>query len=214
MTALVQMFGKPLGCGLGAADDGMVVGRDHHDPRRCIRWQGREYSNRPAGSGCRVHRVALELYILYNTRMPTGDYRRALDAAVREYETALAERVTLERRLAQLQQTIGTLSRLCGLVPTVQWGLTDACRLVLRSAGEPVTAVQVRDRLAAIGFDLDRYANPLASIHVVLKRLAESGEARTRRANAERRVAYEGLESGRLRDSLRPAPARRRRAGR
>jgi hypothetical protein len=146
--------------------------------------------------------------------MPTGDYRRALDAAVREYETALAERVTLERRLAQLQQTIGTLSRLCGLVPTVQWGLTDACRLVLRSAGEPVTAVQVRDRLAAIGFDLDRYANPLASIHVVLKRLAESGEARTRRANAERRVAYEGLESGRLRDSLRPAPARRRRAGR
>lgn len=146
--------------------------------------------------------------------MANDDYRRALDAAVREYEAALAEHATLEQRLAQLQQTIGTLSKLCGLVPTVSWGLTDACRLVLRSADAPLTAVQVRDRLSAIGFDLDRYANPLASIHVVLKRLAEAGEARSRRADADRSVAYERLAPRPTRQNASAKRARRRRGAR
>ncbi len=75
-------------------------------------------------------------------------------------------------------QTIGSLSRLCGLVSTVPLGLTDACRLVIRGAGVPVTAVDVRDKIAAIGFDLSKYANDLAAIHTILKRLNESGELR------------------------------------
>ena len=32
------------------------------------------------------------------------DYRRALDAAVREYETLIAQHAALEARIAQLQQ--------------------------------------------------------------------------------------------------------------
>ena len=75
-------------------------------------------------------------------------------------------------------QTIGTLSRLCGLVPTVPLGLTDACRLVVRGAGVPVTPADVRQRLQSIGFDLSKYANDLAAIHTILKRLNESGELR------------------------------------
>lgn len=105
------------------------------------------------------------------------EYRRALDAAVREYENLGRQRAEIDQRLAQLTQTIGTLMRLCNLTPTVQLGLTDAVRLVLKGAGHPLAATEVRDQLQAMGFDVARYANDLASIHTVLKRLTESGDA-------------------------------------
>jgi hypothetical protein len=75
-------------------------------------------------------------------------------------------------------QTVGSLTRLCGLEPTVSWGLTDACRMALKAAGHPLTAIEVRAQVAALGLDLSRYANDLAVIHTILRRLAQSGEAR------------------------------------
>ena len=110
--------------------------------------------------------------------MTTDDYRRALATAIREYEALGQQRQDIDKRLAEVAQTIGTLSRLCGLIPTVPLGLTDACRLVVRGAGVPVSATDVRDRLQAIGFDLSKYANDLAAIHTILKRLNESRELR------------------------------------
>ena len=109
--------------------------------------------------------------------MTTENYRTALDAAIAEYETLGAERQAIDQRLAQLAQTIGTLSRLLGLTPSVPLGLTEACRLVLRS-GVPLTPVEVRERLAGIGVDLSGYASDLSAIHTVLKRLNEAGEIR------------------------------------
>ena len=106
-----------------------------------------------------------------------AEYRGALDAAIREYETLGAQRADIDKRLAQLAQTIGSLSRLLGLTPTVPLGLTDAVRLVLRG-GVPMTPVDVRDRLASIGVNLDVYANDLSAVHTVLKRLNESSEIR------------------------------------
>ena len=110
--------------------------------------------------------------------MTTDDYRRALATAIREYETLGQQRQDIDKRLAEIMQTIGTLSRLCGLVPTVPIGLTDACRLVVRGSGVPVTPTDVRQRLRSIGFDLSKYSNDLAAIHTILKRLNESGELR------------------------------------
>ncbi|HEX5071490.1 MAG TPA: hypothetical protein VFV78_14845 [Vicinamibacterales bacterium] len=109
--------------------------------------------------------------------MTEQDYRGALDAAIKEYEALGARKRDVDARLAQLAQTIGTLSRLVGLVPTVPLGITDACRLVLRG-GTPMTPVEVRDRLDAIGVDLSIYANDLSAIHTILKRLNEAGEIR------------------------------------
>src|ERR1700752_830023 len=103
--------------------------------------------------------------------MSKDEYRRALDAAVREYEKLLAEHAALDHRLSQLKHSIAALTKLCGYEPTVSLGLTDACRLVLKNATQPLTALEVRDRLASIGVNLDKHANPLASIHTVLKRL-------------------------------------------
>lgn len=108
--------------------------------------------------------------------MTTADYRAALDAAIKEYEALGDERRRIDDRLAQLAQTIGTLSRLLGLTPTVPLGLTDACRLALRGAGLPLTPLEVRDRLQSMGVDLTVYTNDLSAIHTILKRLNESGE--------------------------------------
>jgi hypothetical protein len=107
----------------------------------------------------------------------TSEYKSALDAAIKEYEALGEERRSIDTRLAQLAQTIGTLSRLVGHVPTVPMGITDAVRLVTR-AGVPMTPIDVRDRLQGIGFDLSDYASELSAIHTVLKRLNESGELR------------------------------------
>jgi hypothetical protein len=109
--------------------------------------------------------------------MTTERYGGALDAAIKEYEALGEQRRTIDHRLAQLAQTIATLSRLLGMTPTVPLGLTDACRLVLRG-GLPMTPVEVRDRLLGIGVDLSIYANDLSAIHTVLKRLNEASEIR------------------------------------
>ena len=109
--------------------------------------------------------------------MTDQNYREALDAAIREYEALGAKKREVDARLAQLAQTIGTLSRLVGLTPTVPLGITDACRLVLRG-GTPMTPIEVRDRLLGIGVDLSIYTSDLSAIHTVLKRLNEAGEIR------------------------------------
>src|SRR6476620_5963777 len=107
-------------------------------------------------------------------RDSTEEYRRALEAAAKDYEALGIERQRIDKRLHELAHSISTLNRLCGYTPTVTWGLTDACRTVMRNAGQPVTPSDVRDRLGSVGFDLDAYSNPLAAIHTTLKRLAEA----------------------------------------
>lgn len=109
--------------------------------------------------------------------MTNEDYRAALEAAAKEYEALGEQRRDIDKRLAELAQTIGTLSRLLGLTPTVPLSITDAVRLAMR-AGVPLTPTEVRDRLQSIGVDLSVYSNDLAVIHTVLKRLNESGELR------------------------------------
>jgi hypothetical protein len=123
-------------------------------------------------------------------------YRRALAAAVEEYRALRGERSRVDARLAQLEQTIGSLRRLCGLSPSLQSGLTDSVRAVLQAEGGGLTALEVRDRLVTMGFDLGRYASGLAVVHTVLKRLAESGRARVREAPGGR-PTYQWRESPR-----------------
>src|SRR5262252_1213312 len=110
--------------------------------------------------------------------MMAEEYRGALARAIAEYERLGAERRRIDDRLAQLAQTISTLTRLVGLAPTVPFGLTDACRLVYRNAGIPLSPTEVRERLRAIGFALSGYSNEMAAIHTVLRRLSEAGELR------------------------------------
>jgi hypothetical protein len=109
--------------------------------------------------------------------MTSQDYRSALASAITEYEGLGEQRREIDSRLAQLAQTIGTLSTLLGLTPTVPMRITDAVRLAMR-AGVPMTPLEVRERLLAIGVNLANYSNDLAVIHTVLRRLNEAGELR------------------------------------
>jgi len=109
--------------------------------------------------------------------MTHEDYKKALDAACREYEALTEQRNDIDKRMAQLAQSIGSLTKLCGFVPTVPWGLTDAVRMVLRAAGHPLTPIEMRAQLEAMGIDLSKYTSDLAAIHTVLKRLTDAGEA-------------------------------------
>ena len=122
--------------------------------------------------------------------MSKDEYRRALDAAIREYEKAISERAQLDARISQLQHSIAALTRLCGFEPTVSFGLTDACRLVLRNSPQPLTAIEIRDRLTSIGLDMQKYSNPLASIHTILRRMRDNGEIVEREREDEDRTAY------------------------
>jgi len=123
--------------------------------------------------------------------MTTEDYRAALASAVKEYESLGEQRRTIDDRLAQLAQTISTLTRLLGLVPTVPLGLTNACRIVMRG-GLPLTPIEVRERLLGMGVDLSVYSNDLSAIHTVLKRLNESGELRlVPRANGKHAYVWQ-----------------------
>ena len=139
----------------------------------------------------------------------SDEYRRALDAACREYEQVAAEHARLETRLGQLKQTIGTLNKLCGFEATVPWNLTDACRVVLRSSGRPMTAIEIRESLDAAGLDFTRYQNALSAIHTVLKRLADGGEVVPRDVDETARVAYEFLASGMVASRLTVKPRRK-----
>jgi hypothetical protein len=109
--------------------------------------------------------------------MTAPEYRRALEAAIAD-TNRLESSDGRSSAPVRVAQTISTLSRLCGIVPTVPWGLTEACRTVLRNAGGPMTPVEVRDRLLGIGVDLSRYSSDLAAVHTTLKRLNETGEIR------------------------------------
>ena len=150
-----------------------------------------------------------------------AEYRQALEAAGREFEELGKKKREIEDRLAQLSQTISTLNRLCGVTPTVFWGLTDACRLVLRNAGHPLTPTEVRDRLQSIGVDLSKYSSSLAAIHTVLKRLREADELRFIQLESGR-FAYEWdrppksqamNESALARFEKSPGGAKRKRTG-
>lgn len=58
-----------------------------------------------------------------------------------------------------------------------EMGLTEAIRWVFRQPLIlPLTPTQVRDRLAEMGYDLEKYAHVMPPIHNTLKRMKEAGE--------------------------------------
>jgi len=72
-------------------------------------------------------------------------------------------------------------------------GFTDSVRNVLRNnPSYAATAIRVREMLAGSGFDLSSYSNPLASIHTILKRLADRGEVETIINNGEVYYRWKG----------------------
>lgn len=128
-------------------------------------------------------------------------YKQTFDTAIKELSDLMEEREELDTRreelnarIAQVRRGVLALSPLVGEEPqgvenkyphlfpdliTPDTGLTDAVREVLKSHGTFLTPINVRRGLQGIGFITDKYKNILASIHTILKRLAEAGEVET-----------------------------------
>ena len=132
--------------------------------------------------------------------MTETSYKQALKDAREELVKLLGQQEEINRRVDSLKQTVEALSALCGeefnakayagisdvvnkaFEETLELihgkpSLTDATRAVLKTFGRPMTAVEVRDGLTSLGYDLSIYSNVVASLHTILKRLHANGEA-------------------------------------
>ncbi len=130
--------------------------------------------------------------------MSKQNYKQAIEEAKREYAELVNKAWETQIRISRLKYTILHLASLCGDEEHKRAReqffreprFAEACREILHKTGKPLTPIEVRGELEAIGFDLAGQANPLASIHTTLKRLVESGEAKTSKT-ASGKTAYE-----------------------
>lgn len=125
--------------------------------------------------------------------MPENDYKLVRDKAKRELRAALQTRNRLDTELAkvlsrivELSKAVEALNLLVGdgeqdevtrMIEVSQMTLAEVVREVLRKSDIHLTALEIHRELRRLGFQTADYTNPQASIHTMLKRLEESGQA-------------------------------------
>lgn len=124
--------------------------------------------------------------------MTNEEYRKQLELARAELESLAEQRDEIERRMSHLKQLIVALAPLTQAEDRSEFGIdltrvnidftaigiTDACREILKSAGQPLSPVEVKARLIQMKPEFANQKNLMASVHTVLKRLVPS-EARS-----------------------------------
>lgn len=113
--------------------------------------------------------------------MSEGDetlYSKALFAAYEELSQLTEQERAIAVRKAQLKQTVDALYPLVfdDAVDIKSLSLPDALRLVLRSSGRALNAHEFKTKLDDVGFDLEKYSDPIASILTAMNRMVEAGE--------------------------------------
>jgi len=130
------------------------------------------------------------------------DTKKAIEDARRELQQRFKERAFVENRIADLNLALRSLARtvedvnerekLLGELAQMRRkpaGLTDTVLDFLsKSPHSSHSASEIRDWLEREGFDLTDYSQPVATISITLRRLAESGRAEIVREG--RNVAY------------------------
>jgi hypothetical protein len=104
----------------------------------------------------------------------------------------LVKRQKLDQKIARLQAVVGDLQNLCAewdqknferrvdhvIKADLKVGITESARVILQENFFPMTASELKEQIEARKLQLARYANPLAVIHTILKRLVQSGEVK------------------------------------
>ena len=128
---------------------------------------------------------------------PRLNYQKLFDDAIAEVDGLLKEREKAEEVVAGIDRQIrAAMSVLTAAGPVIgkappqklrhlliqnikenaaEIGMTEQIRAVLRNGSH--SPVEVRDALKDSGVNLEGYSNALATIHNVIKRLVDSGEA-------------------------------------
>lgn len=124
-----------------------------------------------------------------DSRESRGAFTKVLADTRAELERAISERDRLNIRIAQLQNLVRNLATRATdrnkLSETREegrnivhspLGLTEAVRTIFRSSPSPLHRHQVKNGLIDMGYDLTKYANPMAIIYQIEKRLHQAGE--------------------------------------
>jgi hypothetical protein len=96
----------------------------------------------------------------------------------------LVQQEELEVQIARTKRKIALLSQLCDETDTLApipdldlGGLTEACRSVLRaSRKEWMNTTEIMNGLRELGFPLDKYKAPMASVTTTVTRMVDSGD--------------------------------------
>jgi hypothetical protein len=120
-----------------------------------------------------------------------------------ERDIKASELEILNQEIVRLEQAVASLSPLAsdgedvmhvGIVVegVAKLNLADACRAILKHNPTYRTARGIRDSLRDSGYNLDQHTNHLASIHGILKRLADSGEVEQLESEGRTRYRWKG----------------------
>ena len=121
----------------------------------------------------------------------TNSYKKAIEDSKKDLRKLVSQRDEINLKIERKQAVIKALANALDdpaeafaqieemdeIVAPV--GLTDKIRIVLRSSMDGFTAVDVRNMLEALKFDLSDYSNALATIHTTLKRLERAKEVKS-----------------------------------
>ncbi len=136
--------------------------------------------------------------------MDQESYKKMLASFRNELLEAQKIRAQIDVRIDFLGAIVKGLEGLSGeeikkLEPLSDFGLTDAIREVLKCDFSFLEPTEIRQELEARGFSLEHYANPMASIHVTLKRLLESGEVEPKIEKCKTRYRWKATRFPRYR---------------
>jgi len=119
----------------------------------------------------------------------TTEYQKAYESAKQELADLLATQQETEKRIVLVRQSLQTLASLCEsegiqIAPSTEASyllqnstMADEIRTILKAAWPSFLRPRhIKNALEQLGHDLAQYQNPQATIHMVLKRMAESGE--------------------------------------
>jgi hypothetical protein len=125
---------------------------------------------------------------------PISDYKNAYETSRRELADLLALQERVEKRLVVVRQTVKTLAELCESEGVTiessaeanylleNSSLADEIRRILAANYDKgFRPSDIRDELKRLGHHLSQYQNPQSTIHMVLKRMVESGDVKEKR---------------------------------
>jgi len=124
--------------------------------------------------------------------------KKLLESAQERLKGLLRQEIEVKEQISHWGPIVEQLAKLCGetleteiasrirqlsqdsqATAGQEMGLTEAIRWVFRQPLMlPLTPTQVRDHLAQMGYDLEKYAHVMPPIHNTLKRMKEAGEIR------------------------------------
>ena len=118
----------------------------------------------------------------------SSSYWKAYEHAQRELKDLLVQQEKLETRIVIVRQSLQTLASLCesqDSTPEAEYllensALPDEILSILRAVYPSYhRATIIKTQLERLGHDMTKYQNPLATIHMILKRLVDAGKVET-----------------------------------